>query len=80
MTFAEYDYDMDIAVQRQEAFEDGITIGEERGISRGAHDARIETARGMLSDNLLPKKIAKYTGLSLAEVQQLQIGMKAAVR
>ena len=45
MLLAEYDYDTDIAVQRRESFEDGlsqgrdedIVIGEERGIFKGAH-------------------------------------------
>ena len=35
MLLAEYDYDTDIAVQRKEAFDDGFSAGEERGISLG---------------------------------------------
>ena len=34
MLIAEYDYDLDIEVQREEAMEDGIKIGEERGEKR----------------------------------------------
>lgn len=34
MLIAEYDYDLDIEVQREEAMEDGIRIGEERGEKR----------------------------------------------
>ena len=32
---AEYDYDMDIQVNREEAFEDGVQQGLEQGIERG---------------------------------------------
>ena len=35
MLVAEYDYDLDIEVQREEAMEDGIQIGEERGRTEG---------------------------------------------
>ena len=35
MLIAEYDYDLDIEVQREEAMEDGIQIGEERGRTEG---------------------------------------------
>ena len=46
MLLAEYDYDTDIAVQRKEAFNDGIlqgrnegiAIGEERGITIGRNE------------------------------------------
>ena len=50
MLLAEYDYDTDIAVQRKEAFDDGIlqgrnegiAIGEERGITIGREEGRNE--------------------------------------
>ena len=35
MLLAEYDYDTDIAVQRKEAFNDGILQGRNEGISLG---------------------------------------------
>lgn len=35
MLIAEYDYDMDIEVQREEAFEDGLERGLKRGLERG---------------------------------------------
>lgn len=67
MTFAEYDYDMDIAVQREEAREEGIAIGEERG----AHNAHIETARALMQDGIPVDLIAKYTGLSPEDISNL---------
>ena len=42
MLLAEYDYDTDIAVQRKEAFEDGFSVGEERGISFGAYQKAVK--------------------------------------
>ena len=38
MLLAEYDYDTDIAVQRREAFDDGIAIGEKVGEERGRNE------------------------------------------
>ena len=83
MLLAEYDYDTDIAVQRRESFEDGISIGrnegiaigEERGISigllQGEHKKAIETAKNALTMNLPVEQVAILTGLSLEEIEKL---------
>ena len=79
MLLAEYDYDTDIAVQRKEAFEDGISIGrnegiaigEERGISMGVQQAKLETAKIMLLKNISFEIISECTGLSVEEIEQL---------
>ena len=71
MLLAEYDYDIDIAVQRREAFDDGIAIGEERGISKGAQQKAIETAKNLLSIGLSQEQIALVTGLSPEEIEKL---------
>ena len=61
MLLAEYDYDTDIAVQRREAFDDGVMQGLSQGISQGrnegARDAKIETAKNLLSIGYLLKKM-----------------------
>ena len=67
MLLTEYDYDTDIAVQRQEAYEDGM----EQGISQGSQQKAIETAKNMLKDNLDIQTILKYTGLSIEEIKSL---------
>ena len=59
MLLTEYDYDTDIAVQRQEAYEDG------------SHQKAIETAMNLLSMALSIENIAKATGLSAEEIQAL---------
>ena len=83
MLLAEYDYDTDIAVQRREAFDDGVSIGrnegiaigEERGISiglsQGEKKAKIETAKSMKSENMSVNLIARFTGLSVEEIEKL---------
>ena len=83
MLLAEYDYDTDIAVQRKEAFDDGVSIGrnegiaigEERGISiglsQGAQQAKLETAKKFLVMGLSVEQIANGTGLSIEEIEKL---------
>ena len=64
MLMTEYDYDTDIAVQREEAFNEGV--------SQGAEQKAIETARNMLNDNLSINQIVQYTGLPLEKVIELK--------
>ena len=45
MLIGEYDYDTDIAVQREESFEIGLAEGDARGRSEGSLQAKLETAR-----------------------------------
>ena len=75
MLLAEYDYDTDIAVQRREAFDDGVMQGLSQGISQGrnegARDAKIETAKNLLSIGLPQEQIASVTGLSPEEIEKL---------
>ena len=79
MLLAEYDYDTDIAVQRKEAFDDGFSAGEARGISigrnegisLGAQQAKLETAKSMKSENMPVNTIARFTGLSPEEIEKL---------
>jgi predicted transposase/invertase (TIGR01784 family) len=63
MLLTEYDYDTDIAVQRQEAYEDGM--------EQGSQQAKIETAKNLLTMSLSIENIAKATGLSAEEIQAL---------
>ena len=83
----EYDYATDMAVLKEEAYEDGlfaglatgreegISIGLERGLEqgleRGAYEKALETARSFLSMGLSPEQVAQGTGLSLEVILQL---------
>ena len=75
MLIAEYDYDVDIAVQREEereiALKEGIAQGEAKGISEGSYQKALETAQILkqLGDPI--QKIAQATGLTEKEIKQL---------
>ena len=75
MLLAEYDYDTDIAIQRKEAFDDGFSAGEERGISigllQGEYKKAIETAKTLLAFGDSIEKVSKVTGLSPEEIEKL---------
>ena len=61
MILTEYDYDTDIAVQREEAYE----------------EAKIETAKKMLENGISKEIIANCTGLALEEVEKLAKELKS---
>ena len=75
MLIAEYDYDVDIAVQREEereiALQEGIAQGEVKGFSEGAYQAKLETAKTMLATHYPLEDICKITGLTEREIKQL---------
>ncbi len=71
----EYDYATDMAVLKEEAYEDGLFVGREEGISigleRGAYQNKLETARNLLSEGLAPAMVARCTDLPLETVLKL---------
>ena len=71
MLIAEYDYDVDIAVQREEEREIALKEGEAQGFSAGSHQKALETAQILkqLGDSV--QKIVQATGLSKEEVEKL---------
>ena len=75
MLVAEYDYDTDIAVQREESLRIGIQQGIEQGIqqgfSDGSYQTKLETAKLMSYENLGIDLISKVTGLSVEEIKAL---------
>ena len=64
MLMTEYDYDTDIAVQREEAYEDGL--------SKGAYEKAVETAKNLFHLGLTIEQISTVTGLSLETIKQLE--------
>ena len=68
MLLTEYDYDTDIAVQRQEAYEDGV----EKGFSQGAQQKAIETAKNMLKEGLSVEQISRCTSLTVDTIDKLK--------
>ena len=83
MLIAEYDYDVDIAVQREEALQEGeakgfsmgIAQGEAKGfsegISEGSYQKALETAKLMRTHNYPIAEICTMTGLTEREIKQL---------
>ena len=75
MLIAEYDYDVDIAVQREEereiALKEGIAQGKQEGISEGSYQKALETAKNMLAMHYPLEDICKITGLTEAEIERL---------
>ena len=79
MLLAEYDYDTDIAVQRKEAFDDGLSQGISQGrnegisigLSQGEHKKAVETAKSMMQRNISIDIVAECTGLSVEEIEKL---------
>ena len=75
MLIAEYDYDTDIAVQREEereiAFAEGEAKGIAQGFSDGARQKALETAKAFKQLGFDITKIAEGTGLSVEEIEKL---------
>ena len=75
MLIAEYDYDTDIAVQREEAsriaFAEGREQGITQGISQGSRQKSLEIAKTMLTMHYPFEDIYKISGLSPEEVRSI---------
>ncbi len=71
MLVAEYDYDTDIAVQREESLRVGIQQGIQQGFSDGAYQTKLETAKAFKRLGFDIAKIAEGTGLSVEEIKAL---------
>ena len=67
MLIAEYDYDTDIAVQREEAGKIAFT----QGLSQGSRQAKLETARLMRQRAYPVAEICLMTGLTQEEVESI---------
>jgi len=71
MLLAEYDYDVDIAVQREEEREIALKEGEAKGFSEGAYQKALEDAQNFKRLGVSISIIAEATGLTEEEVERL---------
>ncbi|UTC62275.1 hypothetical protein E4O05_12330 [Treponema sp. OMZ 787] len=71
MLVAEYDYDTDIAVQRDEASRIAFAEGIEQGIEDGSYQTKLETAKNLTEMGFAVEAIAKAAGLSIKEIEKL---------
>ena len=60
---AKWDYENSIAFTEEKA--------EERGIEKGRHEEALEIARKMKADGIPIAQIAKFTELSIEEIEKL---------
>jgi len=67
MIFGEYDREMDIAVNRREAREEGLEEGEEIGMEKG----KLIIAKNLLSKGSTPEFVQEITGLSPEQIAHL---------
>ena len=67
MLIGEYDYDTDIAVQQEESFDMGLAEGK----ARGSRQAKLETAKTMLTMGYPLVDICKISGLTTDEVEAI---------
>ena len=62
-----------VRISEKEALEKGEKRGEKRGLERGKSENQREVARNMLADGSVPlDKIAQFSGLTIAEVENLK--------
>ena len=75
MLIAEYDYDTDIAVQRQESLmiglQQGIQQGIQQGFSNGSRQKALETAKILKQFGDSVQKIVQATGLTQEEIEAI---------
>ncbi|MDR0300863.1 MAG: hypothetical protein LBI04_00935 [Treponema sp.] len=72
MLITEYDRDMDIAVNRREAWEDGMEKGLERGMAKGREDGLEFTAYKALVEGLSMDLVQKITGLDMDTIEEIK--------
>ena len=75
MLIAEYDYDMDIEVQREEAYTEGLSRGREEGREEGRSDKLIEQLKKKLSKGKSPEEIAGELEESVDTIQELMASL-----
>lgn len=61
--------EQEIKIQASYAYDDGFSIG----VSQGAHDKAVETARKMMEKNMPSEDICELTGLSLNEIKRIAV-------
>ena len=68
MLTAEYNYEKDMAVQRQEAIQKGI----QQGVQQGATQKEMEIAQKMVDQGYTVAEIARLTDLTAKEIASLR--------
>jgi predicted transposase/invertase (TIGR01784 family) len=69
MIFGEYDREMDIAVNRREAWKDG----REEGLEEGMEKEKLIIAKNLLVEGSTLEFVHKITGLSLEKIKEVKL-------
>ena len=69
---------MDWARELNYEKERGYSIGYDSGYGSGLKSAKLEAAENLLKENVSPEVIARCTGLSLAEVEEIKNSLVCA--
>ena len=67
----EYDYDTDIAVQREEAMRFGMQQGMQQGLQQGMQQANVKTAYNLFKLGLSDEQIALAVNLPISEIKSI---------
>ena len=71
MLIVEYDYDVDIAVQREEEREIALKEGIAQGEIKGSHQKALQDAANLKRLGVSVSIISQATGLTEAEIEKL---------
>jgi hypothetical protein len=61
-----------IETAREQGREEGVVIGEERGVKKGAIEKAYNSAEIMMKNGECDEKIVRYTRLTMGQVQELR--------
>ena len=76
MLIAEYDYDLDIEVQREEAFEAGKAAGKVTGELEGRDKLLYEQIRKNFSKGRTPEEMADVLGVPVEKINEIILSLK----
>ena len=71
MLFKELTREEDLEISRMDGCDAGIKDGEKSGFTKGERKAALDIAKGMQKEHIASDVIAKITGLTLAEIENL---------
>ena len=71
MLFKELTREEDLEISRLDGYDAGIKDGEKSGFTKGERKAALDIAKGMQKEHIASDVIAKITGLTLAEIENL---------
>jgi predicted transposase/invertase (TIGR01784 family) len=71
MLFGEYNREIDIAVNRKEAWEEGFEEGFKEGFEEGLEEVKVIVAKNLLLEGSTAEFVRDVTGLSLEKISEL---------